>query len=91
MNKKSYMNTLRRAKSNGTIHFLLSLKLAAPEIFQWKNGLKTKTYIFCATRFFHGLEKNLHKQKQFLEWLSSCFVRTFFSKLYNKKIEFKSQ
>ena len=71
MNKKIWMYTLRRAKSNGTIHFSLSLKLAAPKKFPWT---PQKSYIFYATRFLYGLEKNFHKQKQFLERFSSCFV-----------------
>ena len=71
MNKEIRIYTLRRAKSNGTIHFVLSLKLAAPKNFPWT---PPKPYIFYATRFPYSLEKNLHKQKQFFERFSSCFV-----------------
>ena len=71
MNKKIVLYTPRRAKSNGTIHFVLSLKLEQSISFSID---PQNPYIFYAARFLYGLEKNLHKQKQFLERLSSCFV-----------------
>ena len=71
MNKKIELYTLRRAKSNGTIHFVLSLKLEQSISFSLD---PPKPYIFHATRFLYGLEKNLHKQKQLIERFSSCFV-----------------
>ena len=82
------MYTLRRVKSNGTIHFVLSLKFAAPKNFPWT---PQKPYIFYATRFIYGLEKNLHKQKKNSKGFLHVLFRTFFSKLYNKNVEFKSQ
>ena len=83
---KSQMYTLRRAKSNATIHFVLSLKLAAPKNFPWT---PQKPYIFYATRFLYGLEKNRHKQKRFIEWFSSClehFSLNCIIKMLNLKV-----
>ena len=71
MNKKIELCILRCAKSNGTIHFVLYLKLDKSISFSVD---PLKPYIFYVTRFIYSLEKNLHKQKQFLERFSSCIV-----------------
>ena len=71
MNKKTVLYTLSRAKSNGIINFVLSLKFEEEVAFSEDIA---KNDIFYATRFFYVLEKNLHKPKHFLERCSLSFV-----------------
>ena len=88
MNKKIELYTLRRAKSNGTIHFVLSLKLEQSISFSVD---PKKPYIFYATRFLYGLEKIFTNKNNFPKGFLHVLFRTFFSILYNKNVEFKSQ
>ena len=79
--------TLSRAKSNGTIHFVLSLKFGDPCSFP---QTPQKTYIFYATRFIYGLEKIFTNKNIFSKGFLHVLFRSFFSKLYNKNFELKS-
>ena len=80
-------HTLSRAKSNGTNHFVLSLRLGSLCIFR----RTPKPYIFYATHFLYGWQKFFIKQNIFSQGVLHVLFRTFFSKMYNKTHWIKSQ
>ena len=75
MNKKIQMYTLRCAKSNGTVHFVLSLKLAEPKIFPWP----PKTLYFLCNSFSLRFREKSSQTKTFSRQVFFMFCLEHFS------------
>ena len=78
--------TLCRAKSNGTIHFVLS-KIGGALAFSvhpYKNG------IFSVQLVFFTVDRKFSQTNIFSKCVYVLFI-TFFSKICNKKLQIKSQ
>ena len=88
MNEKIELYTLSRVKSNGTINFVLSLKLAESQHFPQT----PKNLIFSMQLVFFTVQRKIFTNKNiFLKSFIHVLFRIFFSKLNNKNVEVKDQ